>query len=341
MVSDAVCNIIRGPLISYTQDMCVYYGIPVVKNISSGPIWNPLKENWENSFVSLPVTDFGKVLLVPKVLVRHQLCYKYDEYYRHFLLPEMQIEELRAGSSLVKVLKNGTERVTKTSLMEKYGADKLAVVTESLRHPHILDKYKDEKQIKAPFPLSHEEISDIEDTEKPDWDSLLDELKSIPSGKAYSTKYEDVIEKIFSSLLYPSLCYPTKQHNIHDNRKRIDITYTNEARNGFFSWLSLHYPSSMIFIECKNYGKEIGNPEIDQLSGRFSPSRGKVGILTCRQIENKDRLMRRCVDTAKDSRGYIISLDDNDVIQLIGDHKINPESNKYPLLRKIFSKLIK
>ncbi|MFA6527283.1 MAG: hypothetical protein WCT20_02565, partial [Candidatus Babeliales bacterium] len=29
MISDAICNIIRGPLISYTHDMCKYYDIPM------------------------------------------------------------------------------------------------------------------------------------------------------------------------------------------------------------------------------------------------------------------------------------------------------------------------
>ena len=140
--------------------------------------------------------------------------------------------------------------------------------------------------------------------------------------------------------MYPSLCYPTKQHNIHEGRKRIDITYTNEARNGFFSWLSLHYPSAIIFVECKNYGKEVANPEIDQLSGRFSPSRGKVGILTCRQIQDKKRLIQRCIDTAKDSRGYIIPLDDQDIIDLIKERQSNPESNDYRFFRALFNKLI-
>jgi hypothetical protein len=40
-ISDAVCNIIRGPLIQYTQDMCTYYGIPMQAQVRSGPVWNP------------------------------------------------------------------------------------------------------------------------------------------------------------------------------------------------------------------------------------------------------------------------------------------------------------
>ncbi|WP_279490259.1 hypothetical protein [Aeromonas veronii] len=113
MISDAVCNILRGPLIKYTQDMCMYYGIPLTPNVASGPIWNPQKELWEETFVSLPMTNFGKVILVPKIIVRHRLTFQCNEYYRYFLLPEMQDEHLRANSSLVETLKSGERRVTK------------------------------------------------------------------------------------------------------------------------------------------------------------------------------------------------------------------------------------
>jgi hypothetical protein len=39
MISDAVCNILRGPLIRYTQHMCQYYDVPLTPAVDSGPIW--------------------------------------------------------------------------------------------------------------------------------------------------------------------------------------------------------------------------------------------------------------------------------------------------------------
>ena len=53
MISDAVCNIIRGPLIKYTQDICTYYGVPLTPNVDSGPIWDPKSGRWESTFVPL------------------------------------------------------------------------------------------------------------------------------------------------------------------------------------------------------------------------------------------------------------------------------------------------
>lgn len=69
MISDAVCNIIRGPLIRYTQESCRYYGIPLTPSVASGPIWNPHTEIWETAFVELPVTTYGTVIQIGRAHV--------------------------------------------------------------------------------------------------------------------------------------------------------------------------------------------------------------------------------------------------------------------------------
>lgn len=346
MISDAVCNILRRPLIKYTQDMCKYYGIPLTPNIASGALWNPQKEIWEQQLVDLPVTEYGKVILVPKILVRSSLSFQHDEYYRHYLLPQMQSEHLKHRSALVETLKDGSLRVTKKALMDKYGKDKLAAVEQTILKPHVLDEYREAKAESPYPPLSLKQFSDLENTEKPDLPALLQSLKKLPAGRETAGQYEDIIERIFSVIFYPSLCNPTKQHQIHEGRKRIDITYTNEAKNGFFNWVAMHYPASHIFVECKNYGKDIANPEIDQLSGRFSPSRGQVGILICRSVKDKALLYRRCIDTAKDNRGFILVLDDSDIESLINDYFNDQQAMDYnqiqafPFLRSQWNQLI-
>ena len=120
-------------------------------------------------------------------------------------------------------------------------------------------------------------------------------------------------------LFYPSMCYPTIEREIHDGRKRIDLVFDNCAETGFFYRLSTTYkiPSPFIFVECKNYSNEISNPELDQLSGRFSFNRGRFGILTCRTSENYETLISRCRDTYKDDRGLIIPLIDEDLCNLL------------------------
>jgi hypothetical protein len=85
----------------------------------------------------------------------------------------------------------------------------------------------------------------------------------------------------------------------------INIVLENSARSGVFADLTMirNYPAAYVFFECKNYGREIGNPEIDQLSGRFSRERGKVGFLCCRGFEDRDRFIMRCRDTFETTVG--------------------------------------
>lgn len=340
MISDAVCNILRAPLIRYTQDMCQFYNIPLTPDVSSGPMWNPIKESWETALVPLPVTSEGVVILIPKILVRHGIRYQYDDYYRYYLLPEMQNEHLEANSSLVKTLKDKSRIVTKKALMEEYGSDKLSIIRETINRPSVLDRFRMEVLSETSQPLTHSDFAKVEDSDLPDLNALIIALKSLPTGKDNATTYEDIIEKILSVIFYPSLCNPKKQYDLHDRRKRVDLTYTNEAKTGFFSWLSQHYPCPLIFIECKNYGKEVANPEIDQLSGRFSPSRGQVGILVCRGIENKNLLYKRCRDTAKDHRGFMLALDDNDIELLVSEYLETNGDQSFFLLMEQWHKLI-
>tara|TARA_R110002167_G_scaffold154760_4_gene349050 strand:+ start:6676 stop:8112 length:1437 start_codon:yes stop_codon:yes gene_type:complete len=341
MISDAICNIIRGPLIKYTQDMCKYYDVPLEPNIPSGLIWDVDSSNWRQEQVQLPVAGkYGKVLLIPKLLARHRMNVDAGGFYTHYILPAMQQEHLLNKSALVQNLKNGSVIVTKKSLREKYGETKLNIVDQTVIRPEIFKEYKNEKNSKPSPPITSESFAKLENQKLPDVAELSKQLREIPTGRESSKIYEDKIEEILTYIFYPSLCKPSREQAIHNHRKRVDIRYHNEARVGFFKWLSDHYTCPYIFVECKNYGKEVGNPEVDQLSGRFGPSRGKVGLLVCRSIENKKSLMNRCRDTCTDDRGYIIALDDDDIIRLLEENDNNKRSQSFVSLNKLWGNLI-
>lgn len=354
MVSDALCNILRGPFIRFTQEACAYYGIPLTHNVASGPIWNVKAEKWDAGLVTLPCHDqFGKFILVPKNLVRHKISCDAHSYYRHHLLPMMQRHEIKTGSSLVRYRKDETPFVTKKSLMDKYGADKLSIIEQTQKFPNALEKYKTFIEQHPTPPLSHNQVSSLVKETSTDWDKFIVELRALRAGSTHASAYEDLIERIFTSLFYPSLCNPTKQATIHEGRKRLDLRYTNESQSGFFYWIKDQLPSLFIAVECKNYSGDVANPEVDQLAGRFSPSRGKVGILVYRKVQNKGALDARCKDTALDGRGWIVNLDDDDVIALIEEKKREEnveslqsptaedyKSSKYSVLRQKMTALV-
>jgi hypothetical protein len=340
IISDITTNIIREPLIHYTQEMAAYYGIPLVPEVNSGPLWDPETQQWRSGFVALPVTRWGKLLLVPKVIVRRRLDYDADEYYRHYLLEYLREVELSANTELVRLLKDGRPHVTKKDLSEKYGSGKRVIVLETLRHPEVLEKYRRDKRRVFLPPLSHDEIAESQGTPTPDWEGLLAAVVATPAGREAYTLFENVAESLLTALFYPALTNPQVQREIHEGRKRVDITYTNVATKGFFHWLGMHYPAPHIFVECKNYRRELGNPELDQISGRFSPSRGQVGIIVCRGFEDKLAFMQRCRDTATDQRGFIIAIDDSDLSAMVTARTSQGDDLSFPLLRQRFEALI-
>ncbi len=340
IISDITTNVIRGPLIEFTQQACHEFKIPLETGVESGPIWNPSNQEWQNSLTNLPMTENGRLLLVPKIIVRKYITYDRNEYFRYYILTHLQDVHLKANTELVQLLKDGRKRVTKKSLIKKYGHKKSAILRITQQYPEILEKYRKDKSKQLEPPLNHEDFEAIVHIDEPRWNKLLGEVINTKPGPKNANKYHEAIERLLTPLFYPSLIDPVKEFTIHDGRKRIDIKYTNTGEFGFFKWLSMHYPAAHIFIECKNYTGDPANPELDQLSGRFSPSRGKVGLLLCRKFENKKLFIQRCKDTANDQRGYIIPLDDHDLTALVNFKRDHTEVEFEKLLKEKFDSLI-
>jgi hypothetical protein len=336
-VSDIATNIIREPLIRYTQAACANYGIPLQDDIDSGALWDQTRSTWHSRFEQLPVAGDGKLLLVPKAIVRKKLDYDRSEYLNHYLLTALQAVELRAGSELVELLRSGRQRVTKRSVKRKYGTNKAAIARWTREYPEALENYRNEKRHHIQSPLTHNDFFVEGVGAAPDLTALREAINVLVAGQADATAYHKAIEKLLTALFYPALTTPQIEYPIHNNRKRIDIAYTNVAQRGFFGWIGNHYPSAMIFVECKNYANDPMNPELDQLTGRFSPRRGRVGLLVCRTISDKALMASRCRDAADDDRGYIIALDDDDLTTLVEQFS---ETGELRLLRERFQALI-
>ncbi|MGC2488675.1 MAG: hypothetical protein WA412_08370, partial [Candidatus Sulfotelmatobacter sp.] len=138
-------------------------------------------------------------------------------------------------------------------------------------------------------------------------------------GNDHATAYHRLMIGIVEFIFYPKLTHPKKEQEIHQGRKRIDIVMENGAHAGIFYTLPniRHMPCAYVPLECKNYGREIANPELDQLAGRFSVNRGKVGFLCCREFENRALFIERCRDTLRDDRGLVLPLDDMTVLRCL------------------------
>lgn len=316
-ISDLTTNIIRGKLAEYTVEQCELHGVPVQDIRSLGPIWNPVRLNWESRVFRLPVYRGRPIVLVPKSSVRLRMSIDSQEFYNFHMVEFLQSEYLHAGGALVETLKNGNRRVTKKSVKGVHPFIKDDLATFVQQHPEVLERYKQLQGAKGP--LETREL-DADFREELFAEVLIERLQQIPPGTPDATRYHHLAIGICTFLFHPDLITPIKEYEQHQGRKRVDIVFTNAATEGFFHrrMVAPQTRALSVFVECKNYTREIANPELDQLSGRFNIRRGHFGILLCRSLENRDRIIDGCRDTVIDGRGYMLPLEDHDLITLLG-----------------------
>lgn len=321
-MSDMTANIIKKQLIDYTHAQCTLWGIKLTPSVPSGFYWDRFSNAWENNYTEMLIVNERKIILVPKRLVSFSTEYTPQKYMQHFVLNFLQNEELRLNGPLVqrRKNKNRTPYVTKRSILEqlkiKNTLDKKWLSDFTAKYPNVFKDFRKQTQLKI-SPVSNKEISN--ESINTICSFLIDQLKKIPQGSKNATKYHHIIVGILELLFYPYLCNPVIEHEIHEGRKRIDIVFDNCAESGFFFRLCTTHniPSRFIMVECKNYSSDVANPEIDQIAGRFSPNRGQMGIISCRNVDDMHKLIDRCSDTYKDSRGLIIPMVDSDFCELL------------------------
>ena len=327
-ISDLTTNIIRKKLAEYSLEQCKLHNVPT-SQVPLAPHFSPADNSWVSDYYTLPVYRNKPILLVPKFIARYSLDYDSGDYYNNYVLNFLQVENLSAGSSLVRTLKSGKQKVYKKDLKAKYPFSKEFLFEFSKCNPQVLKKYRQELDR---IEKEHTEINEGSDEEFMLAESLVAAINSIPPGSDYASTYHNLMVGVLEFIFFPFLIYPKKEQEIHEGRKRIDIVMENGAKNGIFRRLldirKIYCP--FISIECKNYSTDVTNPEIDQLSGRFSRDRGVVGFLCCRTFEDHSLFLRRCIDTFKDGRGMIIGFDDRQLIELLEMIKQNkrPEMDK-------------
>lgn len=313
-LSDMTTNIIRNQLIVYTQDQCKLHEIPLRPSVSTGFYWNRRTGQWEASYQDMLVINNRQILLAPKGVVSYCTDYTPEKYYSNFVIDFIQHEHIDLNSIFVKERNNGDRYISKKIVKELNPYSKQFLREFTLHHPDILNEFKRRTWIHSlnDFDSGGLILDDVVSFQ-------MQNLRSIPTGSENATQYHRLIIGILEIIFYPHLIYPILEREIHQGRKRIDITFDNAAETGIFHRLSntLRIPSQYVMIECKNYSADPANPALDQLSGRFSLNRGKFGILSCRYFENFQLFMQRCRDTYQDDRGLIIPLVDEDLMTIL------------------------
>lgn len=336
-ISDLTTNLIRKQLIEYTQQQCRLYNIQI-KPYVGPPLWIREELNWQNRDVCLPHIEGQAILLIPKYIVRRTLSLESDPFYKKQITEFHQAEYLKAGGSLVTVLKDKSRKVYKKDVREKHPKSKAYIAEMVSDYPELLEFYKklaNKIQLLVNFTDDDPSISQV-------CRELASKLKSTPTGAKHSDLYHEITMGVLTTCFYPKLTLPSKEWEINSGRKRIDIVYNNSADSGFFSHRrdDSKTGANMIIVECKNYSTDIANQEIDQLLGRFDYNRGRLGFITCRSVDNPKLLLDRCKDLAKSTVAYIITLTDKDLLYLLDAKAKMDEESIESFLQSRFRNLI-
>jgi hypothetical protein len=312
-VSDLTTNVIRGCLIEYTKNQCSVYGIDM-RSYNGPPIFDRQRKNWISSFVDLPFIGDNPVMLVPKHIVRRGLSLDSQEFYNKQITDYLVAENLRAMSSLVRVVK-GKRKVTKGAVREANPKSKEMIARFVSEHPDVFSLYKSLAAESSVLKKFHED----DPTQSEICRELALALPKIPHGREHASDYELLALGCLVALFHPELRQPEKQWEINSGRKRIDFVFTNAAKDGFFAARRNNQleNAQLVIVECKNYADDLENPEIDQLLGRFDDGRGRFGFIVCRAVDNPKLLINRLLDAAKSKQGFIIVLTDTDIIHAL------------------------
>jgi len=316
-ISDITTNILRANLVNHQFTQCTLHNIPL-QQVPVAPMFNPQQLEWYTDYVRLPVYRGAPILLVPKAIVRWTPIFDSKKYYNHYVVNFLQREELnKLYSPLVRALKNGNRVVYKKSIKGQHPFAKEFLYEFSRRHPDILRDFRRRMQ-------RIEQADRASDVDDPAADVAIAEglavaLPTVERGRDSATRYHNFMIGALEFLLYPHLGFPKKENEIHEGRKRIDITMENCARSGIFYDLPNVRQLACVYvlIECKNYTNEVANPELDQLAGRMGVNRGMFGLLCCRHFENRATFIQRCRDTFADRRQLIVPLDDQTILQML------------------------
>lgn len=325
-ISDITANILKRKLVEFTQMQCRKYNIPTQK-VAVNNAFDYETFQFTSYYAYLPIVGDSAKILLPISSVRQDPELSKSKYYRNFVLEFLKAEHEHAGDSLSTVLRNGKVVVRIGDLKKKYPLNVDFLYKFSKDHPRILEKYKSELRRTAINRDSNERTQ--LKTKRKILNSVerREILNTIQAGKDDANRFHKISYDSLIHIFGDRTSNPNMEVKINDERKRIDIIFNNTDEKGFFYSLnSLHHlQCPRIIVECKNYGKEIGNPEVDQINGRLNSKRGQFGIIVCRSIDNKKRLISRCKDIMHDNGNCIITLDDNDMIKLLEFRDRNDE----------------
>src|SRR5256885_1912309 len=314
-ISDMTANVLKLFLISYTQEQCDSWNIPVVNDVPISHYFNFDEMGWRDGYFDLPINPStkGPLLLVPRRILRILPWINYDDYVGEY--KKIFLRPVSRHSSLRLKLRKGARKET---VDESAPAPKPEVCQVTSQNTVALDAYVDRKEKEA-AKAEPTELSTLKDRDqlKEHAESLIKELSSIESGKDDAYKYQDIVHRMLTFSFHPHLADGKPQERTYAGTLIRDLIFTNEGARNFWRYLMQTYGNLLVVFELKNK-KDITGSDVDQVATYLGDTMGRFGILVSRENQSSTSFNRRRAIFNKDTaRKVILHLADKELIDLV------------------------
>jgi len=284
-ISDIACSLMKSFLIDYTIQECYKYSIPLQNADVYRYDYNHSKVIKER--VSLPMNEESKqlVLFVPKRWLRFTPWLNYDDYFKNYLVKDIEKEYDRTKNR-IEILQYNREHF---DMVERYISLKETKRGECQNDPLFL---------KISVNSAKRKVADI---------------RKLPTGKTDNAdkEYERLMGQVLTSMLYPHLDFAAEQSRIESGTQIRDIIFYNNTSTDFLADIYETYDCKQIVVELKNV-QTLERDHINQLNRYMSDSFGRFGIIFTRNKPAK-KILQNTIDLWSGQRRCILIMDDSDL----------------------------
>lgn len=302
-VSDTAANIIKLPLIEYTQSQCKLWGIKLYKDVPVENVFDTETGKWFDSYFELPLSPFNQksMIFVPRRIVRTLPWINYDDYF------QTEFSAFLKSKSGLKKLKRTSNKNSELSNEEKK-----EIVSLTQKDVERVDRYiakKEEMAINAQPSDNYINENQI----CPESDSIKERLQNIVPGTKDATAYQHLILETLNFLFNPELIRGEPEVRTIDGTERRDIIFTNDSDQTFWSYLRQEHSSFLIMFEIKNT-TDIDNNYLNQTATYLGDRLGRLGFIVTRN-PLQEAQQRKAFSIYNDStpRKVILNLSDSDM----------------------------
>jgi hypothetical protein len=289
-ISDFACSLLKSFLIDFTIDQCVKLRIPR-ERVQLDELYDPARQRMTSEVIELPVNPETKspLLLIPRRWLRFAPWINYDSYYDNAcvsLPPGVAPEK----SKRVEVLNFNRQNY---GMVQRFLEQRERTANDCKNDPLFLQ-----------IPVT---------SAKDKWAAA----KRLPTGatNAADKKYEDYIEQLLASLLYPQLDFAAGQSRTDSGVLIRDLIFYNNRGVDFLDEIYQKYGCAQIVFELKNV-REIEREHVNQLNRYLADNLGRFGVLVTRNPLPK-RIERNLIDLWSGQRKCIIALTDDDLQTMV------------------------